>query len=58
MPHPVPAAVKAQKALEEKGPCMQKALEEYFASQQDSAPPNVVQEHSMGTIRYGVQQSC
>jgi len=39
MPWTVPAAVKAQRALEEKESHMQKALEEYFATQQDSVPP-------------------
>ena len=53
MPRTVPAAVKARRALEEKESCMQKALEEYFATQQDSVPPT----HAELANKHGITKS-
>ena len=53
MPWAVPAAVKARRALEEKESCMQKALEEYFATQHDPAPPT----HAELASKHGVAKS-
>jgi len=53
MPQPVPAAVKARRALEEKESCIQKALEEYFATRDNSAPPT----HADLANKHGIAKS-